>query len=197
MRELKMDISPEELHVDALQQRQDQISKLSLEEVIALAERLQHYEGCIEVSEEYLSEIKKEYRELAEKTLPEAMNNLGINSLGLKDGSSIGLQELVTCSINEENREAAHDWLRVNGYGDLIKNEVIVSFGKGEDAEAELLFHQLKFDDGRLVNKQEKVHPSTLKAWVKERLKAGDPLPSETFKLFVGVAARVNKKKEK
>ena len=36
-------------------------------------------------------------------------------------------------SILVANREAAYEWLRDHGYDDIIKNDVSVSFGRGED----------------------------------------------------------------
>jgi hypothetical protein len=36
-------------------------------------------------------------------------------------------------------REDAYNWLRENGLGDIIKNNVSVTFGRGEDDKAQQL----------------------------------------------------------
>lgn len=191
-----MFVTDEELRADAAEQKQEQAKKLSLEEVVALAEQLKEYEAAIITLEDQLQFKKEVYRELSEKTLPEAFHILGINSLSLKSGETIGLQEMIGCSITEENRAAAHSWLRENGFGDIIKNQVTVEFGKEEDEKAREFASTTALESGGLVSLNEKVHPSTLKAFVKERLKNGDAIPAEAFKLYVGVAARVNQPKK-
>lgn len=191
-----MEINQEELIADAAAQNEIQAKKLSLDEIIKLANLLKEKEEQIAAIEEQINSLKKEWRELGEKTLPEAMQSLGLNNLGLEDGSSINLQDIISASINDENREAAHDWLRKNGHGDIIKNEVVIQFGKEEDEKASYLYEELQARKMQVLQ-QEKVHPSTLKAFVKERIKNGEELPADIFKLFVGVAARVNKGKGK
>lgn len=188
-----MEISQTELIADAAAQKR--INAISLEEIIEMGAKLHIIEQDISFLEERSKLKKEEYRELAEKTLPEAMQQAGLNSFELKNGYSIGLQDIISASINDENREAAHGWLREQGFGDIIKNEVIVSFGKEEDEKASYLCEELQ-KRALQVLQQEKVHPSTLKAFVKERIKNGEELPADTFKLFVGVAARVNKGKK-
>ena len=39
-------------------------------------------------------------------------------------------------TYTEANKEAAFNWLRNNGLGDIIKNEISVSFGRNEDNKA-------------------------------------------------------------
>lgn len=188
----KFELEVNQLIADAETQLRGQ-KKLSLAEVQNLCRELSDIEKTVDHLEEQLSIQKEEYKELAEKYIPEAFNDLGISSLSLKDGTTINLQEIIAATINDENRAAAHGWLRDNGFGDIIKNEVVVSFGKDQDELAHC-FALNATGCGGLVSKQEKVHPSTLKAFVKERLRSGEPFPADTFKLFVGVAARVNKK---
>lgn len=192
-----MEITADELAADAAVIK----PKLSLEEIVKLGELLVEYEDMIKVSEDYLADLKKNYRDLAETKLPESLQAVGLNGLPLSNGFTITLQEIMSCGITEDNRKAAHSWLREKGFGDIIKNEVVVSFGKDEDSEAEFLVTAIKglaeedkFHYGYMV-RQEKVHPSTLKAFIKDRLKNGEEIPTDLFKLFVGIAARVNKKK--
>ena len=71
-----------------------------------------------------------------------------------------------------KNREAAYSWLRSNGLGDIIKNEVSVSFGRNEDNKA-ADYANLAKSRGFEPTQKLKVEPMTLKALVRERIESG------------------------
>ena len=52
--------------------------------------------------------------------------------LKLADGSTVDVKPNYSASITIANREKAFNWLRKNGLGDIIKNEISVSFGRNE-----------------------------------------------------------------
>lgn len=194
----------EELAADAQAQQQPKADRIvTLNDVRALAESQKVIEEQIEALEAQITLKKAEHKKIAEYELPEMLNFVGLPSITLSDGSTITVKENIHASITDENREAAHTWLRQNGYEDLIKNVVSVSFGKGEDKDALLLVHNINVmaDQGALkfgtVDQKEAVHASTLRAFVKERLKTGEPLPVETFKLFIGQVCEIRKPKVK
>ena len=64
------------------------------------------------------------------------MQEMNISTLKLADGSSVEVKPVYGASITAANKEAAYTWLRENGLGDLIKNEITVSFGRNEDNKA-------------------------------------------------------------
>ena len=72
--------------------------------------------------------------------------------------------------------ESAYNWLRENGLADIIKNEVAVQFGKGEDNKAEQLL-TLAEQEGYEPTQKQKVEPMTLKALYRERVEAGLDMP--------------------
>jgi hypothetical protein len=77
------------------------------------------------------------------------------------------------------NREKFYKWLRENNFGSLIRTEVVAQFGMGEDKKAVALTLSLLKRKYDVIQKQS-VHPSTLKAFVKEQLEKehGITLPS-------------------
>ena len=183
--------NPTELQQDALTQDTNQRAKLSLEAVVKIGEELEQVDAEIAGLNEQLAVLSERRGQLAEQDLPAALIELGLKGLPLANGVTISLEEVVNTSINDGNREEAHAWLRANGHGDLIKNELKIVFGKGEDEEAIKLKtmlremaeqDQLKFGS---VEQKEAVHPQTLKAQVRQWLKDGVPLPLETFKVFI------------
>ena len=70
------------------------------------------------------------------------------------------------------------------GLDDIIKNEVSVTFGRGEDDKANQLM-DLAVGNGYEPNQREKVEPMTLKALYRERVEAGLDMPSDFFHLYV------------
>ena len=89
--------------------------------------------------------------------------------------------------------ESAFEWLRNNGLGDIIKNEVAVQFGKGEDNKAEQLL-SLAEQEGYEPQQKQKVEPMTLKALYRERVEAGLDMPSEFFHTFVKDQTKIGRK---
>lgn len=176
---------------------------ISLNEVREVAERQKLLEEELAALEAQAVVKKQELKKVAEEELPELLNLVGLPSITLADGSIIEIADNISASITDENRSAAHQWLRDNALGDLIKNVVSVTFGKGEDKDAELLVHNIRVmaDQGSInfgtLDQKEAVHPSTLKSFVKERIKSGEPLPADIFKLWIGQIAKIKKPKVK
>jgi hypothetical protein len=91
------------------------------------------------------------------------------------------------------NREAAYNWLRSNGLGDIIKNEITVSFGRNEDNKA-ATYANLAKGQGYQPTQKLKVEPMTLKALVRERIEAGKEMPTDIFNVFVGNRTKLTRK---
>ena len=55
--------------------------------------------------------------------------------------SKVSVKKEFRCTLpkDDSKREHAYQWLRDQGLGDIIKNNVFVTFGKGEDDKAEQL----------------------------------------------------------
>ena len=96
-------------------------------------------------------------------------------------------------NISVANREAAYGWLRSNGLGDIIKNEITVSFGRNEDNKA-AEYANLAKGQGYQPTQKLKVEPMTLKALVRERIEAGKEMPTDIFNVFVGNRTTIKRK---
>ena len=86
------------------------------------------------------------------------------------------------------------EWLEDNGLGDIIKNSVGISFGKGESNMATHLQETIK-EMGLIPEVKVSVHPSTLKATIKKWHEEGRSVPDNTFSLFIGQKTKITKKK--
>ena len=112
----------------------------------------------------------------------------------LKDGSELSVKNRFFASIKADKKAEAITWLRDQGLGDIVKNNVIVSFGQGEDNKA-VDYASLARSNGYEPIQEEKVHPSTLKVVMKEWKDKGQEVPAELFNTFDGNQTYLKNKK--
>ena len=98
--------------------------------------KLKKLEDQLEEKEKELKELKRNIELVSGEVIPTMMQEMNISTLKLADGSSVEVKPVYGASITVANKEAAYTWLRENGLGDLIKNEITVSFGRNEDNKA-------------------------------------------------------------
>ena len=156
-------------------------------------ERLEKMNSGIEKTEESLKEQKKQKDHVSMEVIPTLMSEMGLAELKLIDGSMVTVKPNYSASITVANREAAFNWLRNNGLGDIIKNEISVSFGRNEDNKA-ADYASLAQERGYQPTQKLKVEPMTLKALVRERIEAGKEMPTELFNVFVGNQTTIKRK---
>ena len=156
-------------------------------------EKLEDLQKRLELQEDNLKNTKKQIDHLSGEVIPTMMSEMGLSHLKLMDGSSVDVKPNYSASITIANREAAFGWLRNNGLGDIIKNEISVSFGRNEDNKA-ADYANLAESHGYQPQQKLKVEPMTLKALVRERIEAGKEMPTEIFNIFVGNKTTIKRK---
>jgi hypothetical protein len=122
------------------------------------------------------------------------MEERGVRSIKMKDGQSVDIKPFYTGTITKEKQQEAFQWLRDNGYDDIIKNQVVVKFGRAEDEKANNVFTELA-NKGLDTDRNVKVEPMTLKGFIREMIESGKELPMETFGVFVGHKINIKKGK--
>ena len=142
--------------------------------------------------EEAVKAKKEEFRATSEQELPEAMQAAGLSELVLSTGEKITISEFYNAHISKVNQETAYNWLVSNGHAGLIKNEVSLKFARDQERIAEETVLALKAR-GLSPEIRQSVHPSTLKAFVKEQLTSGKDIPSEPFGIYIGSKAIIKK----
>lgn len=133
-----------------------------LKSVASLSLQLVEAQDMVEAAEERLKAQKEKLRVIEQVALPDLMTELGVEGLTLSDGTSISIKPMYGASITKDHEGEAFDWLKEHGFGDLIKERMVVN-----------------------------VHPMTLRAWYKERVEAGEEVPDTLFSGFVGRKAVV------
>lgn len=154
-----------------------------LSQLTALADRLELAEDEIAKVEAQLKELKRARDHLAINVIPEAFEKCGLDpddgSLPLgKSKRKLVVKQHVTAGIPKGKEGPALSWLREHGQGELIKNLVVVEFGKGGDNVAKALLDDLR-KQGLQAGQTEGVHPQTLAAFARRQLSAGKDLPME------------------
>lgn len=154
-----------------------------LKRVVALARLLKEQQDAYERLKEETAAAKEAMLRTEREDLPTLMAEVGLESMKLDDGSVVTIKEDYDVRITERTKDAALRWLLDNGFGGLIKTSVALEFGRGERDEASAVTEELK---GRYpgVHLEEHVHHSTLKAFVREQLREGRPVPMDLFNVF-------------
>lgn len=151
-------------------------------------------ERRIEDLEDELKRTQQNLAKISQEILPEALAEHGLSELKMEDGSKITVSQFIQAHISKEKQEDAFDWLREHNFDDLIKNVVSLEFGKGEDDHARDVMETLT-NRGYWPQNKQSVHPSTLKAFVKEQVEKGAEIPSDLFGVFIGKKAVIKKGK--
>ena len=182
------------INIDELESDQQQVlEKADIDSLAAYCRELQAYENEIAELEEKIKFKKDKADKISSEIIPNMLAEQGISSLKLADGSSVDVNKSYNCTIKKDEMASAYNWLRENQLGDLIKNEVSVQFGKGEDNKAEHLL-DLAAQEGYEPSQKSKVEPMTLKALYRERVEAGLDMPSQFFNVFIKDKTKIGRK---
>jgi hypothetical protein len=180
--------------IDFEHDQQNAMSKTeNIQSLADQVERLENLQKEVENADRQLKEKKKNLDYLSGEVIPTMMSEMGLSHLKLMDGSSVDVKPHYSANITIANKEAAFNWLRNNGLGDIIKNEISVSFGRNEDTRA-ANYADLAKSHGFQPTQKLKVEPMTLKALVRERIEAGKEMPTEIFNIFIGNKTTIKRK---
>jgi ABC-type Fe3+-citrate transport system substrate-binding protein len=164
--------------------QQDAMKKTeNIQSLADQVEKLEELQSRLQTQEQIMKDTKKQIERLSGEVIPTMMSEMGLAELKLQDGSHLKVSTSYRATITEANKEAAFNWLRNNGLGDIIKNEISVSFGRNEDNKA-ATYAELAKGQGFQPTQKMKVEPMTLKALVRERIEAGKDMPTEIFGIF-------------
>jgi hypothetical protein len=154
---------------------------------------LQAQQQQLQIQEDAVKQKKKDIEYLSGEVIPTMLSEMGLSFLKLQDGSSVEVKTNYSATITQAKKAEAFNWLRENGLGDIIKNEISVSFGRNEDNKA-ADYAELAKSQGLDPMQKLKVEPMTLKALVRERLEAGKEMPTELFNIYVGNKTTIKRK---
>jgi len=166
--------------------REDKVDQMKTvanpNELANKVQQLKDLEDEIANAEASIKKLKEKANVISQFEIPQMMEEMNIKKLKLKDGETVEVSNFYSASIVDQ--DAAFKWLRDNGRGDIIKNDITVTFGRGEDNKA-AAYAVLAQGQGYEPVQKVGVHPQTLKGVVRECNESGIELP-DCFKTYVG-----------
>ena len=127
--------------------------------------------------------------------IPEIMDEMGIERVDVDD-ATVSLKAFVSASIPVDRRQEAFNWLRERNLDDIIKNDVIIPFGRGQDNIAGDLMVELE-RKGLHPESKTHIHSMTLKSFIRERVEKGLETDLDLFGAFVARTAEIKPKRRK
>ena len=175
-----------------VQEWTNNVSDGELSKVSNLANKQLQLFAEVSELEAQLKAKKEEFRLTSEQELPDAMQSAGLTQITLSTGEKISINEFYSAHISKANQEKAYEWLTSNGHEGLIKNEVLLKFGR---EEVEVVSETVSALQARGLSPEvrQSIHPSTLKAFVKEQFTSGNDIPTEPFGIYIGTKATIKK----
>ena len=169
----------------------DKIEENTMKSLSSLVKDLDQLTIDINKKEEELKSLKLQKHLMSTEQIPTMMDEMGVQRLDVEN-LSVSLKPLINASIPPTRREEAYQWLRENDLDDIIKNDVIMSFGKGEDNMAGDIMYELE-QRGMHPEKKTHIHSMTLKAFIRERVEKGLPIDLDLFGAYVARIADIKR----
>ena len=158
-------------------------------------QKLKDTEDMIKSAEQHLKDLKAKADDIGSRVIPELLAEQGLTSIKLADGSSVSVKKEYRCTLpkDDSRREQCYKWLRDNQLGDIIKNNVSVTFGRGEDNKAQQLL-DLAVANGFDPQQKSDVSWNTLTALFRERIESGLDMPSDVFSTWIKDKTKITRK---
>ena len=156
-------------------------------------EKLKNIQNKIKTKEDEIKDLKEDEKHFSCVIIPKLMQDMNLKSLKLQDGSELSIKQVYSATIKADKKLEAIQWLRNNGLGDIVKNNITVSFGQDEDNKA-VDYASLARSNGYEPIQEEKVHPSTLKVTLEDWKNNGNEVPDDLFWKFDGSQTKIKNK---
>jgi len=180
---------------EMLKDSKDLLDNVEVTTIAQECVRLKQKEDELVNLEEQVKNKKEEIDEISSRIIPELLAEQGLSAIKLADGSNVSVKKEFRCTLpkDETKREQAYKWLRDQGLGDIIKNNIFVTFGKGEDDKAKQLLN-LAAENGFDPQQKSDAAWNTLTALFQERVESGLDMPSDIFNTWIKDKTKITRK---
>ena len=180
---------------EMLKDSKDLLDNVEVTTIAQECVRLKTKEDELVSLEEQVKNKKEEIDEISSRIIPELLAEQGLSAIKLADGSNVSVKKEFRCTLpkDETKREQAYKWLRDQGLGDIIKNNIFVTFGKGEDDKAKQLL-DLAAENGFDPQQKSDAAWNTLTALFQERVESGLDMPSDVFNTWIKDKTKITRK---
>jgi hypothetical protein len=182
------------MNINLRQDAPDQTDNVDVNELSEAIEQFKTVSAQVLATEQKLKEFKAQEKYISEFVIPEIMEKQNLKTVKLKDGSELSVGDRFFASFKADKKNEGIKWLRDNGLGDIVDNNITVTFGQGEDNKA-VEYASLARERGYEPTQQEKVHHARLSAVMKEWKTNGKEVPADLFNTLEGKRTSVTNKK--
>ena len=182
------------MSIDVRKYAPKQVESIDAEELSVALEQFKSVGAQVLAAEIKLKELKEQQKYISNFTIPGIMEKMDLSSLKLKDGSELSIKKVFSATMKADKKAEAIQWLRDNGLGDIVKNEITVNFGQGEENKA-MAYATLARGQGYEPSQKEAVHAMTLKVTMEDWKNKGKEVPQDLFWTFEGNQPKVTNNK--
>ena len=179
--------------IDMRKDAPDQAKTIDPDALSTEVEKLQGIQKQIKDLEDRVKDLKEDEKYFSCKIIPKLMEDMNLASLKLKDGSELTVKKIFSATLKADKKAEGIHWLRDNGLGDIVKNNITVTFGQGEDNKA-VEYAGLARERGYEPTQDEKVHHASLTVVMKDYKEKGNEIPSDLFSTFDGSQTKLKNK---
>jgi hypothetical protein len=178
------------MNIDVRKFAPKQVESVDAQELTEALEQFKSVGAQVKAAEIKLKELKEQEKYISEHTIPNIMEKMNLSTLKLKDGSELAVKKVYSATIKADKKAEAIQWLRDNGLGDIVKNNISVAFGQGEENKA-MAYATLAKESGYEPSQTEKVEPQTLRVTMEDWKNKGNEVPQDLFWVFEGNQTKV------
>ena len=171
------------MSIDVRKYAPKQVESIDAEELSVALEQFKSVGAQVLAAEIKLKELKEQQKYISNFTIPGIMEKMDLSSLKLKDGSELSIKKVFSATMKADKKAEAIQWLRDNGLGDIIKNNISVTFGQGEENKA-MAYANLAKEHGYEPSQKEDAHHASVSAVMKEWKEKGNEIPSDLFSVL-------------
>ena len=171
----------------------DQAKTIDPDALSTEVEKLQGIQKQIKDLEDRVKDLKEDEKYFSCVVIPKLMEDMNLASLKLKDGSELTVKKIFSATLKADKKAEGIHWLRDNGLGDIVKNNITVTFGQGEDNKA-VEYAGLARERGYEPTQDEKVHHASLTVVMKDFKEKGNEIPTDLFSTFDGNQTKLKNK---
>jgi len=182
------------MSIDLRQDAPDQSDVIDPQKLSEEIEKLKSIQNKISTLKSQIKDLEEDEKYFVFDVIPKLMYDMNLSTLKLKDGSEVSVGKKFHAAAYADKKAEAIQWLRSNGLGDIVKNEITVNFGQGEENKA-MAYATLARGQGYEPSQKEAVHAMTLKVTMEDWKNKGNDVPEDLFWTFDGNQTKIKNKK--
>ena len=179
--------------IDLRQDAPDQSDVIDPQKLSEEIEKLKSIQNKISTLKAQVKDLEEDEKYFVFDVIPKLMYDMNLSTLKLKDGSEVSVGKKFHAAAYADKKAEAIQWLRSNGLGGIVKNEITVNFGQSEDNKA-IAYANLAREHGYEPSQKETVHHASLSVVMREWKEKGNEIPSDLFSVLDADKAKITGK---